>query len=639
MMVALVMGIVECAWGSVSLSAFPDPMFREYLKLRDIGWTEYDSNGEPYTVGRDDGFLDDREIKEITELNFNFPLPFYVSVSGPITSLKGIEYLTYLKELDCDQCQLAELDVSKNTALTVLKCSGKWYSGGAAGDNCLTILNVSGCTALTSLNCQGNQLTELDVSSCISLTNLCCRYNKLTRLDVSKNTALEWLSCEANDLINLDVSNYTVLRRLNCGGKIGDNGLFTDDSLITLDVSNCTALVEVNSSGNGDWQIHISSLKKLDASNCTSLTRLNCARDYYPYGQLATLDLSGCTALTHLWCYNNQITQLDLSGCTELTWLHCYGNQLATLSVSQFKSLESLICSDNQLTTLDVSRNTSLTGLNFSSNKITEIDVSNNAALTGLICSDNQLKELDVSNNTDLTRLLCDGNKLTELDLTHNTALTQFECNDNQLTELDLSHTAVEYQSYPYYSNYESYLSQQRRGLKVKKTSEGYEVNMKDYVSHLDNIDSDSISKGFYVGGMNFISYNRETGIAIFKEPIKSLSYKYNTQRNDMYMPVTIINPLSIAALERSGFEIDGLIIRDMTEDSYLDRNGNPLTESAIAWRADSDYGKLGFTADGNSRLILRVQTDKPGTVSFSGYDEIGAKLESLSRKELSASD
>ena len=47
---------------------------------------------------------------------------------------------------------------------------------------------------------------------------------------------------------------------------------------------------------------------------------------------------------------------------------------------------------------------------------------------------------------------------------------------------------------------------------------------------------------------------------------------------------------------------------------------------------------KSGLAADGNSRLILRGQTHKPGAVSFSGYNDIGAKLESLSRKELSAS-
>ena len=40
-------------------------------------------------------------------------------------------------------------------------------------------LDVSGCTALDSLNCYNNNLTELDVSGCTALTYLKCYYNNL----------------------------------------------------------------------------------------------------------------------------------------------------------------------------------------------------------------------------------------------------------------------------------------------------------------------------------------------------------------------------------------------------------------------------------------------------------------------------
>ncbi|MBR0167784.1 MAG: hypothetical protein IJQ08_03865, partial [Synergistaceae bacterium] len=132
--IVCVIGIAGCAWGGVSLSAFPDPVFREYLRWNyDTGWIEYNSNGEPYTVGRDDGILDDREIKEITGL-------YFYGIDGTITSLKGIEYLTALEKLTCTTCQLTELDVSHNTALTHLNCGGdpsEWYDGGDG----LTMLN------------------------------------------------------------------------------------------------------------------------------------------------------------------------------------------------------------------------------------------------------------------------------------------------------------------------------------------------------------------------------------------------------------------------------------------------------------------------------------------------------------------
>ncbi|MBQ4431945.1 MAG: hypothetical protein II877_10615, partial [Synergistaceae bacterium] len=266
-----------------------------------------------------------------------------------------------------------------------------------------------------------------------------------------------------------------------------------------------------------------------------------------------------------------------------------------------------------------MSNNTALTILHCGSNQLTSLDVSHNVALTWLGCNDNQLTELDVSHNAALTWLGCYNNQLSKLDLSKNTALTGLNCTYNQLTELDLSkNTAL--------THLECW-GQKRSGLKVKRTSEGYyEVNMKDYVSHLENIDADSIYP-------QPISYSKETGIITFSEPITELHYNYITHSpNNDLMPVTITNPLSIATLERSSSSTYGIIC-DMTDNSYLDSNGNPLDESVIRYYNYSDYGKLGLAADGNSRLILRVQTDKPGTVSFSGYDEIGAKLEALTSR------
>jgi len=51
-------------------------------------------------------------------------------------------------------------------------------------------LDVSGCTALTNLNCNNNKLIYLYVSGCTTLTVLNCRYNELTYLNVKngKNT-------------------------------------------------------------------------------------------------------------------------------------------------------------------------------------------------------------------------------------------------------------------------------------------------------------------------------------------------------------------------------------------------------------------------------------------------------------------
>ena len=166
-------------------------------------------------------------------------------------------------------------------------------------------------TALTTLYCQGNQLTALDVSNNTALHYLNCGGNQLTTLDVSDNTALGTLLCTDNQLTDLDVSNNTYLEYLYC----------YDNQLTTLDVSYNTAL-EYLYCGNNQ-------LTTLDVSNNTALTGLECYSN-----QLTTLDVSNNTALTKLSCSNNQLTTLDVSNNTALTTLGCDGNPLQSITIS-----------------------------------------------------------------------------------------------------------------------------------------------------------------------------------------------------------------------------------------------------------------------------------------------------------------
>lgn len=91
------------------------------------------------------------------------------------------------------------------------------------------------------------------------------------------------------------------------------------------------------------------------------------------------------------------------------------------------------------------------------------------------------------------------------------------------------------------------------------------------------------------------------------------------------------------AALERS--TTSGGIIYSVTEREYRDKDGNALTEAAIANFSVSEYRKTGLTADGNTRLILRYRAQSSGTVSFSVSPSIpGSKLERLAdRSEITA--
>jgi len=193
-------------------------------------------------------------------------------------------------------------------------------------------LDVSHNTQLEWLECSGNQLYELDFTYNTNLLWLSCNYNNLTSLYVSNNTELVWLECETNQLTQLDISNNTELAYLNCAAN----------QLTQLDVSNNTELAYLNCGYN--------QLITLDVSNSLELVELFCYLN-----QLTQLNISNNTELVYLEFYNNQLTQLDLSNNTELFHLGCSSNQLTSLDLSNNTKLEQLNCDGNHLTNLDIS--------------------------------------------------------------------------------------------------------------------------------------------------------------------------------------------------------------------------------------------------------------------------------------------
>ena len=129
--------------------------------------------------------LTDEQLKTITSLSC---LGYIKSDDEKIKSVKGLEKLTEITELDVSKNQITEIDVSQNTALTYLDV----YS------NQLTELNISNNTALKNLSAFKNQITTLDVSNNQALTNLSVYSNQLTTLDVSNNQALTELYISDN---------------------------------------------------------------------------------------------------------------------------------------------------------------------------------------------------------------------------------------------------------------------------------------------------------------------------------------------------------------------------------------------------------------------------------------------------------
>ena len=334
------------------ISMFPDSQFRSFV----LKGYDYD----------DDNMLSEEELQLIAQET-------EIEVIDEIEDLTGIQYFTNLEVLKVGNLgwgnnKIKALDLSKNTKLRVLDCSG----------NLLTKLDLSKNSMLEELNCSENALKTLDVSSCKGLKALICCDNQLTELDVSKCPSLEVLACTINQITALDVTVNTELQKLICGGG------YQYETGNVIGNWNDGNLIEV-----------------LDLSNNTKLVTLNCS-----YNQLTELDVTSCPLLEDLACSGNQISNLDVSKNMQLVYLGCHSNMIDTLNVGNLTKLRALYCADNKLSKLDVTQNTQLQQLSCGTNLLSEIDISHNRILWELRIDYTDIDTVDVSNNPFLNETI-----------------------------------------------------------------------------------------------------------------------------------------------------------------------------------------------------------------------------------------
>ena len=229
-------------------------------------------------------------------------------------------------------------------------------------------------TALTTLNCSGNALTELDLSGCATLTTVNCSDNLLTALKLPGNGAIRVLNCSGNRLKTLDLSASPALQALNAA----------DNLISALDLSHNPALTELDFTGN--------LISKLDLSANGALTTLKAGQN-----RLTVINLSVVPGLETLDISSNRLRGLDLGANGALTELVCDSCGLTALNLSANTALKTLSCSNNSLTVLDLSANTALETIACSKNRLTGLTLGRNAVLYDLACSGNKFSALDVS--------------------------------------------------------------------------------------------------------------------------------------------------------------------------------------------------------------------------------------------------
>ena len=339
----------------INEETFPDPVFREYV-LKIVGSSVLTEEKAQQIEVLD---VSDDNIKEV------------LGKRDPITSLMGIRYLRYVKDLNCSGQELKKtLNLEQNSRVEKLNCSG----------NQLTGLWFHKGSSLKYLTCSANKFTALDLSKCLELTELNCGWNQITALDLSANTKLQQINASSNKLTALDVRHLSELTHLY---------LWSNSDLRSIDVSKNTKL------------------EFLSVSHC----------------KLTSLDVSHNRKLVELYVYNNQLTALDVSSNYLLKKLSCYENQITALDLSYNGALEDLSVNDNPITELDLHPLSNLQELSCSKMKLTKLDVDRCPKLRRLYCNDNQIETLDLRSNKKLETLYCQNNRLSWLDLSSNTAL------------------------------------------------------------------------------------------------------------------------------------------------------------------------------------------------------------------------
>ena len=349
----------------INEETFPDPVFREYV-LKIVG----------------SSVLTEEKARQIEVLDVSQDnIKKVLGDRAPITSLMGIRYLRYVKDLNC------------------------------SGQELKKTLNLEQNSRVERLNCRFNQLTGLWFHKGSSLRYLDCSVNQFTALNLSKNPELTELYCNGNQITALDLSANTKLQKINANCN----------NLTTLDTRNLPELTYLDLQANFD-------LKSIDVSKSTKLEILNVAQ-----GKLTSLNVSNNRKLVELKVYDNQLTALDVRSNYLLKKLNCYENQLTALDLSSNVSLEYLTVQKNPITELNLHPLSNLQKFSCSEAKLTKLDVSRCTELQELYCYDNQIETLDLRSNKKLQVLQCQNNRLSWLNLSSNTALdpAKVDCSGN----------------------------------------------------------------------------------------------------------------------------------------------------------------------------------------------------------------
>ncbi|MBR2400462.1 MAG: Ig-like domain-containing protein [Tidjanibacter sp.] len=300
------------AQASVGINStnFPDQGFRDA-----IAWADADGNG----------VLSDEEIASIEQLQLSSP-----------TSLKGLEYLTNIRQLDV---YTDGSDDSPSNAITTFDGSilPHLFYLSFGGMNGLTSIDLSKNTEFEQLNIyQGaKNLATLKLPASVTMIGL-TDTPLLTALDVNQYPKLQSFSMTHTGITDLDFSNHPYMSYV---GVFGDEE--KSDVLNSLNLENCTSLENVD--------IRFTTIKSLSMKHLPTVRTL--------------------------MMLNNDITTITIDDCEVFNDITCDQNVLGTLYVKNNPQLHVINCQDNKLQVLIADNNPQLGQVQAFNNKLMWLDL------------------------------------------------------------------------------------------------------------------------------------------------------------------------------------------------------------------------------------------------------------------------
>ena len=307
-------------------------------------------------------------------------LTILLAPNANISDLAGLEYATYLRELNLGAVEAEGRFVNSNSVsdlsplaglrnLRLLGLDNNSISNisplaeltllrflGLGGNNITDISSLAGLTRLTTLGLWENSIADLSpLAGLTRLTNLRLRTNNITDLSpLAGLTNLTWLDLGNNSISDIShLAGLTHLTTLN----LNNNSI--------SDISHLAGLTHLTT-------LNLNNNSIADISHLTGLTNLT----LLGLDNNSIADISGLTNLTLLGLDNNSIADISpLAGLTNLRFLGLGTNNITDFSpLVDIFFLRILGLGANNITDISpVARLTQLTDLNLENNSISDL--------------------------------------------------------------------------------------------------------------------------------------------------------------------------------------------------------------------------------------------------------------------------